>query len=91
LVLALSVWVGFNGVVFGQRNLSFVTANNYALEHLIWHVPEFSVLWKPFIDGFNLNFLNKIRFVFVVSAFIWLARVHLIHLLKRSLNSKVLL
>ena len=47
--LLLSVWVAVDGVVFGTANLEACTANGFALEHLCWYVPEFSVLWRPFV------------------------------------------
>jgi hypothetical protein len=47
--LALSFWVGFNGLVFGQTGLEICHENNYALEHLAWYTPEFSALWRPFV------------------------------------------
>lgn len=49
LVLACwTVWVGVSGVVWGQLGLEVCMANNYALEHLCWYVPEFSPLFRPF-------------------------------------------
>lgn len=48
-VLALSTWVGVNGVVFGQADMELCWANDYALEFLCWYVPEFSALWRPFV------------------------------------------
>ncbi|TMC48239.1 MAG: hypothetical protein E6J14_13190 [Chloroflexi bacterium] len=49
-VLGLSVWVAINGFVYSQANLDVCFANNYALEHLCWYTPEFSVLWHPFVQ-----------------------------------------
>jgi hypothetical protein len=49
LVLALSVWVGINGAVFGQQSMDVCWANDYALEFMCWYVPEFSALWRPFV------------------------------------------
>ena len=48
-VAALSFWVGLNGAVFFLDNLEACRAANYAFEHLCWYVPEFSVLWRPFV------------------------------------------
>src|SRR5262249_30267302 len=48
LVLTLSVWVGINGAVFASQD-QVCLQNDYALESLCWYVPEFSVLWRPFI------------------------------------------
>jgi hypothetical protein len=47
--LALSFWVGINGVVFEQQGLSACTAHNYAQEFLCQFTPEFSALWHPFV------------------------------------------
>jgi hypothetical protein len=47
--LLLSVWVGVDGVVFGNSNLDVCVVNGFTLEHLCWYVPEFSVLWRPFV------------------------------------------
>ena len=48
--LVLAAWVGLDGVVFGREALSLGQERcNIALEHLCWYVPEFSVLWHPFV------------------------------------------
>ena len=48
--LALSFWVGVNGIVFGQNGLDICSQNDYALEALCHFTPELSVLWHPFVD-----------------------------------------
>jgi hypothetical protein len=48
-VLLLSAWVGFCGQVFAQTGLDICTADNFALEHLCWYVPEFSPLVRPLL------------------------------------------
>jgi hypothetical protein len=50
LVLTLSVWIGADGLMFGQQNLGRCGQNNYADEHLCWHVPEFAAWIRPFIE-----------------------------------------
>lgn len=47
--LALSFWVGINGVVFEQQGLSACTAHDYTQEFLCQFTPEFSALWHPFV------------------------------------------
>ena len=47
LLLAASFWVGANGAVFGLDYLEDCRAADY--EFLCWYVPEFSVLWRPFV------------------------------------------
>jgi hypothetical protein len=53
--LLLSVWVGMGGAVFYLDNLEVCNENNYAYEHLMWFVPEFSVLWRPFVTAHKLR------------------------------------
>ena len=45
-----SLWVGVNGLVFRQYGLDVCTADHYALEFLCWYVPEYSVLFRPFVE-----------------------------------------
>ena len=47
--LLWSFWVGINGAVFGLHGLQICLSNQYALESLCWYVPEFSVLFHPFV------------------------------------------
>ncbi len=47
--LTLSTWVAIDGVAFNQSQLGVCHENQYALEFLCWYVPEFSVLWRPFV------------------------------------------
>jgi hypothetical protein len=48
-VLALSLWAGIDGQTYGLYAQSLCTANHYSLEAFCWYVPEFSVLWTPFV------------------------------------------
>jgi hypothetical protein len=47
--LLLSLWGGFDGATFRFWGQEVCTRANYALEALCWDVPEFSVLWTPFV------------------------------------------
>ncbi len=49
--LGWSVWVGVNGLVFRQYGLDVCTENHYQLEFLCWYVPEFSALFRPFVEA----------------------------------------
>jgi hypothetical protein len=49
VMLTQSIWVCADGMVFGQANLGACWANDYALEHLCWYVPEFSAWIRPFV------------------------------------------
>ena len=48
-VLCLSVWVGIDGAIFNQIQLSTCSSNHYQLEMLCQYTPDFSALWHPFI------------------------------------------
>jgi hypothetical protein len=60
--LALSTWVGIDGQTFGQFGQGICPANHYSLESFCWYVPEFSVLWTPFIH--NPGFSWRYPFLF---------------------------
>jgi uncharacterized membrane protein len=47
--LVLSFWVGIDGVVFNTQTLDICLQNQDALQFLCHYVPEFSVLWRPFV------------------------------------------
>jgi len=49
--MLLSVWAGIDGATFGRFAQTTCTANHYYLESFCWYVPEFSVLWTPFVFG----------------------------------------
>ncbi len=68
VALVLSGWVAINGAVYQQAGLDICHANLYALEHLCWYVPEFSVLWHPFVaaSALSAHDLAFVSFVAVV-------------------------
>jgi hypothetical protein len=47
--LLLALWGGFDGATFRFWRQDVCTQSNYAFEALCWDVPEFSVLWTPFV------------------------------------------
>ena len=49
-----SCWVGVNGLVFRLYELQACWADNYQLEFLCVYVPEFSVLFRPFVKTATL-------------------------------------
>ena len=63
VVLTWSFWVGINGLIFGNRNLEICLNKKYALEALCWYVPEFSVLFRPFVV---LKQLGKADVAFII-------------------------
>lgn len=48
--LTLSVWVGINGAVFNQADLSLCTDHHYLLEAYCHFTPDFSALWRPLVN-----------------------------------------
>lgn len=73
VVLLLSVWVGVSGAIFGQNNLAVASWNNYALEHLCWYVPEFSVLWRPFVAPSPIDTRQILIIIYSGIVFLYLA------------------
>lgn len=72
-MLTMSVWVSTDGVLFRQQELTKCTDDKYALEHLCWFVPEFSVWIRPFIVHrplvvIDFLFLTLFAVVYVVLA-----------------------
>jgi len=63
-IMLLQVWAGICGAVFGTDNLAVCSANEYQLEYLTWYVPEFSVLWRPFIAMRELRFRDLLVLVY---------------------------
>jgi hypothetical protein len=56
--LLLSLWVGIDGQIFGRFAQTPCTANHYYLESFCWYVPEFSVLWTPFVFNAHLSWVG---------------------------------
>jgi hypothetical protein len=55
LAVSLSCWAGANGLVYQEYGQEEFRANGFALEHLLWYVPECSVLWRPFVAPHPLD------------------------------------
>jgi len=62
----LSVWVGVDGQVFGRFAQDPCSANHYSLESLCWYVPEFSVLWTPFVFGAQVPWWGFVLIAYAV-------------------------
>jgi hypothetical protein len=62
--LVLSVWVGIDGQTFGRFAQTTCTANHYYLESFCWYVPEFSVLWTPFVFHAQLSLADVVLIVY---------------------------
>lgn len=73
LVLLLSVFGAVNGMVYDQWGLEVCTQDSYALESFCWYVPEFSVLFHPFVSGKPLTSADYTLIAFAVVSFVWLA------------------
>jgi hypothetical protein len=66
--LMLSVWVGIDGQVFGRYGQDVCSANHYSLESFCWYVPEFSVLWTPFVFRAGLSLRDLVLVAFTAGA-----------------------
>lgn len=50
LVFTFSAWVGVSGAIADLASLDVCASNNSAHEAFCWYVPEFSSLWRPFVQ-----------------------------------------
>jgi len=71
-IVTLSVWVAINGAVFDKNNLRACTDNAWALEALCWYTPEFSVLWRPFIERSPISFEHGLFIGYCTIAWMYL-------------------
>jgi hypothetical protein len=73
LALALSLWVGIDGETFGRYAQVSCSANHYSLESFCWYVPEFSVLWTPFVFHAPLSWVDLIVIAYAAGVTIYVA------------------
>ncbi|HLZ59448.1 MAG TPA: hypothetical protein VKR06_21085 [Ktedonosporobacter sp.] len=90
-VFALSGWVGISGAVFTQStDIPLCGNHNYALEAFCHYVPEFSVLWHPFVVHQYLD-PHQIKYVlYCLVVLVYLATplvVRIIHQLVEVANT----
>jgi hypothetical protein len=71
-VLAWSVWVGINGMVYGQLDMSICNVDPN-MEPYCWYTPEFSALFRPFIVPKTLNLMEKTLFAYSAAVGVVLA------------------
>jgi hypothetical protein len=71
-ILVFSLYIAANGYLYGISNLDVCWAENYRYEYLTWYVPEFSVLWRPFVVGFQNIPVNPACLVFVAAQVLFL-------------------
>ncbi len=53
LVLALSIWVGIDGAVFGQADMGMCISTNPITQDICRFNPSYSALWRPFVNLFQ--------------------------------------
>jgi hypothetical protein len=69
----LSVWVGIDGQTFGRFAQSVCAANHYYVESFCWYVPEFSVLWTPFVFQGSISWQDAILIAYAAGVSIYAA------------------
>jgi hypothetical protein len=74
VALALSFWVGVNGIAFDMAGMQICSANDYALEALCHFTPELSPLWHPFVDVSVIRPLAVVVCVFWAGVLGWIGR-----------------
>ncbi len=73
-VLCLSTWVGINGAIFDQTQLSKVCqGNNYQLEMLCHYTPDFSALWHPLLVPQHFTSSQLLYMLYCGIVFVYLA------------------
>jgi len=65
-VLGSSIWVGINGMVYGQLDMSICNVEPN-VEPYCWYKPEFSALFRPFIVAKTLNPMETTLFAYSVT------------------------
>lgn len=71
--LLLSLWVGIDGQTFGQFAQTTCTINHYYLESFCWYIPEFSVLWTPFVFSSRLSWADYVLIAYAVGVTVYVA------------------
>jgi len=90
LMLTLSIWIGADGMVFGQSEMGECWANGYALEHLCWYVPEFAAWIRPFIVSHALEMKERIFLLVYGVVYVYLAAPIVIFLARAAISRCVL-
>jgi hypothetical protein len=87
LVLALSGWIGISAAVFTKSvEITTCTNHNYALEAFCHYVPEFSVLWHPFVVHQHLDPHQWKYLLYCVVVLIYLAAPLLLKIGQQTLE-----
>ena len=73
VAVLLSAWVGVDGMVFGRFAQTTCNANHYYLESFCWYVPEFSVLWTPFVFHAQLSLPGYLLIAYAVGVSTYVA------------------
>src|SRR5262245_61371475 len=71
VVLTLSSWAAIDGVVFGDARLGACRDPHY--EFLCFYVPEFSALWRPFVEWTQPSVQRAAVGVYFGVVYAWLA------------------
>ena len=72
-VLLLSCWVGTTGSVFRDSGPPELLKDDFAHEFVLWYVPEFSPLCRPFVVPPILDARDTVRLLVFVAATVYLA------------------
>jgi hypothetical protein len=86
--LALSCWVGAEGLAWDQLNMGECFANDYALEYLAWYVPEYSALWRPFAAPPAFSVTRTMAVCVFAAGFLYLA-TPLVGMCARQLAARI--
>ncbi|MFI5283810.1 MAG: hypothetical protein ACHQ0J_11880 [Candidatus Dormibacterales bacterium] len=73
LALMLSLWVAVDGAALGRFGQNSCSANHYALESFCWYVPEFSVLWTPFVFHATFDWRDSVIAAYDLGVVVYVA------------------
>lgn len=72
-VLLLSCWVGATGSVYRDSGDLDLLRDGFTVEFVLWYVPEFSPLWRPFVAPRPLDATDTARLLAFAAAAAYLA------------------
>jgi hypothetical protein len=82
--LTLSAWVAIDGAVFEMAGLNLCLDDTFA--PFCWYVPEFSPLWRPFVEHTALTRPQWLVALYFGAVYVWLAAPLMADLWRRTVS-----
>jgi hypothetical protein len=84
LVLTLTAWVGVSGAIADLAALDVCVRDNFAREAFCWYVPEYSSLWRPFVQFPALTLTKALIAAYCALVFVYLAAPLVVALIRAA-------